>query len=283
MKMTITDWRSKLFESEGPSVLDARIEPDFKQVVEEKCQPFLKAAGIDTSKPVRDWPVLYRGSDRFINVPYKIVPVRTDRRPRDTPKETHHKFNDIIAKAGGVANRTNSIFTSGDPSAASGYGDHLYLVFPVGNFHYTYATGIHDWTGALNPLFSPPYILPISDKKVERALNELLDLQELPWSDIVAPMVGHLRDHSTVIARHHVLSLASHELIPTSISHESRELLVAAWKQHRYFWDRPEALIGDLIAPRIRADDGSLKQAIKSGVEIMIHCNEVILVENEDD
>jgi hypothetical protein len=64
---------------------------------------------------------------------------------------TNDLYNTIIAKLGGVANRSNSIFVTGKREEASGYGK-AYIVFPIGNFNYTWSPAWADWYFAANTI-----------------------------------------------------------------------------------------------------------------------------------
>ncbi len=87
---------------------------------------------------------VYRGVGGKFH-PVFTAPIRTDRKPMDTPEHKHQGFNAIIAAAGGRANRSNAAFVSGDPKFASAYGE-VYVFIPLGNFHYTWSPLYRDWT-----------------------------------------------------------------------------------------------------------------------------------------
>lgn len=70
---------------------------------------------------------------------------KKDRRPLDTSAMRHAAFNGMIAAVGGVANRSNSIFTSGSATQASAYGN-VYVAIPLGLFYYTWSPVHRDWT-----------------------------------------------------------------------------------------------------------------------------------------
>lgn len=125
-------------------------DPGFKsqpeRVVEEfiqkNCQPWLKLARRES---------VYRGINtdgRTKSMAFTRKTVQ-NRRPKDTNLERHNFFNDMISMAGGVANRSNSIFVSGDTFAANDYGS-LYAVYPIGNFHYTWSPTWADWSEDLD-------------------------------------------------------------------------------------------------------------------------------------
>ncbi len=103
-----------------------------------KCQPWLKASKNGTL-------IVYRGiSDRGGLAFTKKT--REDREPKDTENDRHKAFDAAITAAGGVANRTNSLFCSANKARASIYGK-VYVLIPVGLFNYTWSPEWSDWTG----------------------------------------------------------------------------------------------------------------------------------------
>jgi hypothetical protein len=98
------------------------------------CQPWLKAA---------KGQIAFRGIQYDKSLAF-TRPVRPNRRPKDSPEETHEFFNKLITLAGGVANRNNSAFITTSEYTANIYGTR-YVVFPVGQFDYTYAMSYYDW------------------------------------------------------------------------------------------------------------------------------------------
>lgn len=106
-------------------------------VIAVKCAPYLK-----------QWnrkQMLYRGVGTPL--PYgqfaSIVNVRTNRRPTGSSKTHHTHLNKMFSGAGLKANRSNSLFCSGDKSQADMYGTPL-VVFPVGEFNYTWSPNVTD-------------------------------------------------------------------------------------------------------------------------------------------
>jgi hypothetical protein len=104
-------------ESAGKAIAD---------IIKDECQEWLGSTGGN---------IVYRGTN-YSAIAYRRA-VRSDREPKDSPEVFHDLFNKFIARAGGVANRTNSLFVTGDYGDAEGYG-HPYVVFPVGHFNYTW-------------------------------------------------------------------------------------------------------------------------------------------------
>lgn len=90
---------------------------------------------------------VYRGvDDSGLGYTYTFTQnIRQDRRPKDTDKKRHQEFNQAIASVGGVANRSNAAFVSGDYNQAEPYGS-VYVFVPLGDFHYTWSPEYADWT-----------------------------------------------------------------------------------------------------------------------------------------
>ena len=74
-----------------------------------------------------------------------IRKTRPDRRPKDTDMPRHKAFNAVIGAAGGIANRSNSLFTTSKYDIAADYGT-VFATIPIGDFHYTWSPYWSDWT-----------------------------------------------------------------------------------------------------------------------------------------
>lgn len=81
-----------------------------------------------------------------------IVEVPQNRNPRDSTSEHHNKLISRIQKAGGIANRNNSIFVTGRPEQALAFAvskefhrGKIFAVVPVGNFNITWSENFRDW------------------------------------------------------------------------------------------------------------------------------------------
>jgi len=105
------------------------------ELIERDCQPFL-----------REWngKILWRGIKDTREKVLKL-PVRQDRKPRDTATVIHKALNFAFKKNGFTANRENSIFCSGSLSGLSTYGD-AYAVFPIGEYAISWSPDVNDWT-----------------------------------------------------------------------------------------------------------------------------------------
>lgn len=126
----------------GEGKLDPRGETYAAELVEladllkKNAQPWLSTVGVQ--------PSVYRGIQEFTGDYAFIRAPRPDRKPLTSPPQMHNLFNEMIEDKGLVANRSNSTFVSGDKGFADGYGV-IYVVIPLGEFHYTWAEGFKDW------------------------------------------------------------------------------------------------------------------------------------------
>lgn len=75
---------------------------------------------------------------------------RKYRRPVDSSPEVNTIMNLMIDIAGGEAHRNNSIFVTGNQSIASSYGQE-YIIFPLGEYHYTWSPVYKDWFAVFTP------------------------------------------------------------------------------------------------------------------------------------
>jgi RNase P/RNase MRP subunit p29 len=66
------------------------------------------------------------------------------RKPKDSNRDLHELVNGTINSLGFTANRENSMFVTGDRSQASGYGNSLYIMFPVDGFTFTWSQTVKD-------------------------------------------------------------------------------------------------------------------------------------------
>lgn len=113
------------------------------QYVEANAQPWIEASlnlRLSFVRGIRTFSK-YPGSEKAVF----IRNVRRNRDPKDTAPERHKMFNAAIQAAGGIANRSNSIFVTSSMAEASVYGD-VYIVVPLGEFHYTWSPKWADWT-----------------------------------------------------------------------------------------------------------------------------------------
>ena len=178
------------------------------EVLRRDCQPWISESGL--------WTLL-RGASVMPDT-YTKVKVRQDRKPLDASPKFQKFQNLIFHKAGLIANRSNSLFTTGSTDHAKAFGN-LCVVFPIGKFNYTWSPNIRDGYEMLDRIYTLP-----SGKTFGSSLYDKLE------DDTFDP----------------------------------NEYAISMQKALEY-----------------RGDDGSLVQAIKSGNEIMIHCQEAYLIDRE--
>ncbi len=85
---------------------------------------------------------LYRGirssDDALYGKPFDA------RKPKDSNRDLHELVNGTINNLGLPANRENSMFVTGDRGQASGYGNSLYIMFPIDGFTFTWSQTVKD-------------------------------------------------------------------------------------------------------------------------------------------
>lgn len=119
----------------------------------------------EVGQPMR---LMYRGYERYSEEPFHR-PYRTDRDPKDSGLYHQSLYNGAIEIAGGTADRSNSIFVSGNMVHARKYGE-VYVVFPMGDFNYTYHMGVKDWYDKFGPALEG--VAPAYFEKFERTLMQ---------------------------------------------------------------------------------------------------------------
>lgn len=129
----------RLIEHELQHLKDNGISVDkVRNFIKENCQPFLLEG---VTKP------LYRGTSGSSGWAF-IKPIRSDRMPLDTSTRVTKMVNNAIISQNLVANRTNSVFCTGNADEAAVYGD-VFCVIPIGKFSYTWSPDIQDLTNDL--------------------------------------------------------------------------------------------------------------------------------------
>lgn len=106
--------------------------------IKKNCKPWMKEVGNSKNRVYRGFNSVDSGKLAFTKV------TRPDRKPKDSSKRDHDIMNQIIDVAGKTANRSNSMFVSGEYDVAVSYGS-AYVVIPIGQFDYTWHTEISDW------------------------------------------------------------------------------------------------------------------------------------------
>lgn len=140
---------------------------DTADMIKKYCRPWLTQAGTEQflSRGIRE-PWRPEGTSR---VKVFVKNIRTDRKPRDSSKKAHRIFNMLIDMVGGVANRSNSMFAHITDSYAGLYGRY-YVVFPVGEFHYTWSPEFKDLTMNLEDKFYK--LMDVSDETKQKAYQK---------------------------------------------------------------------------------------------------------------
>ncbi len=133
MRLNEISYKPKDINLQNPAGSIAAIQ----EFIEANCQPWLKES---------KGKYVYRGLNKNVYAHMQVFTrnVRQNRKPRDSTEMMQNFFNTIIGIAGGIANRTNSMFVYGSPMPTSSYG-HTFYVFPIGDFNYTWSTVWHDW------------------------------------------------------------------------------------------------------------------------------------------
>jgi hypothetical protein len=137
-----------------------------RKYIETNCKPWIRESG---------GKFVYRGiNELYAHKPVFTRNIRQNRRPTDSSLELHNLFNTIIGIAGGIANRTNSMFVFGSSFQTENYG-HPFYVFPIGEFHYTWSPVWHDWYTARDDIkagFAGIRDTTVLDKKLKAKIKK---------------------------------------------------------------------------------------------------------------
>lgn len=204
--------------------------------------------------------VFYRGTR---NAPKEknhvafVRKVRSDRKPRDSSVLLHNAFNTLIGLAGKVANRTNSVFATSSTHAALEYGP-MYVILPIGNFHYTWSTEWDDWVNAEDP--SRVIALAVEDSKHAARIQEL--------NKTIEAMTKECR----------TLSFGSKKRYKIGRERERLEVI----QRRLTNMVAKEAIAKKAILPNLtkvlKGDDGSLEQAARSQHEVLFSCASALYI-----
>lgn len=192
--------------------------------------------------------LLYRGTNKPVEVA-AIVSTRRDRRPTASTKEEHEVMNLAIQKAGKTANRTNSAFTTGAKNIARRYGS-VSVVIPVGDFNYTWSPMASDW-----------YAYNVNFHAFRRFAEKAL-----------RGVSFHEAGNATFMTYRHINELLPYLQKLYDLVIETKEIPAD---------DELKEILSDFIVSlfNIHGDDSTLNAAIRSGQEVMISCEEYILVD----
>lgn len=208
------------------------------------CEPWIREA---------QGHLTFRGTDRTNNRPAFTRRVRDDRKPRDSGPEENQLFEFFLEAAGSSARRHNSLYVTGREDYADSYG-FPHVVYPMGNFSYTWLPGVSDWGILANMMAHPPsrqWIVP------ER-------MAQTQWFQ-------HLTQHSMSEFPKSWETIL-HEEGPITLA----KVMIRDGRRH------PSIKITDSAiydTERIRQDvkvDQGLPEALKTGAEIMVRCNQAL-------
>ncbi len=115
------------------------------------CMPFI----IDISKLPITQNMIYSGRKGNQYIIKKDV--RKGRKPLDTPRYDHELFDDLLYDKFKIKGRSDTLFVTGDPSIASGYGNSVYMIFPIGSYKII-------WSDMVSDLYNNHYINQIYNK-----------------------------------------------------------------------------------------------------------------------
>jgi hypothetical protein len=126
-----------------------------RQLIEKYCMPFLKRSGKKG--------LLYRGVKQLKNYQGTVtvgdsgsqndddwavylMPVRKDREAMSTSPKLSKVIDDWFEEEKGIKARSQAVFCYGERgrSTAQGYGNHNCVLFPVGQFTYTWSPNVMD-------------------------------------------------------------------------------------------------------------------------------------------
>ena len=125
-------FKQYLIESSNPSV------EEVLQMIYTDCMPFVK----DVSNLYIGENLLYSGRKGFDSVIKKSV--RTDRKPKDSLPSVHKVFDELFYKKFGLKGRSSALFCTGDYNEAAGYGNTVYIIFPIDKYKILWSYRIFD-------------------------------------------------------------------------------------------------------------------------------------------
>lgn len=131
----LTIFTNEEYEENKDEVLDKIIER-----IKSDCKPWIQEFG--------GLVPLYRGI--ISNTPFfSRQYVRQDRKPRDSGREIHKKWDNFFKKEFGHPFRSASVFASTNYNDASDYGD-VFLIFPTQTYSYVFSPYVSDLTESFN-------------------------------------------------------------------------------------------------------------------------------------
>ena len=223
-----------------------RSKKPLREYIQKHCQPWLQES---------QGQLVYRGTNHATDQLAFVRTTRNSRQPRDSSPELHRLLNHWILSVEGGATRSNSVFLTGSVDVSEEYG-RSYVVFPVGDFLYTWSPEMEDWHGETEGnLDTLPVRNWLDRQAVQQALIDL-DVPSLRRED----RAQLLNDHD---------SSDQEWLHAASRSFYMGEYLEL---ENPRFWNK------DRLRVAIKVDQ-DLVPAIMSGNEIMVACREYVMVE----
>lgn len=232
-------------------------------LLEHHCRDFL-----DASKGVP----LYRGVNCKYEVFIKDVP--QDRIPKDSSQEFHAAYNQIAADLGWKTNRSNSICTTGDYDTARRYGSTVYVVFPKGEYHFLWSNQVRDMYNYYE--VSGDYLDRSEYKEAKREYREKMEEYEAYQREYEEWLDAHKRwrdemeqyQNATDEEREDMYDPSGDEPIEPDEIEEPEEP-----RSHDYDEEPNVEEIKNDMRYHYNEDD-DLYDAITSGHEVMVHCQE---------
>lgn len=158
--MTVISFKNFLLTENSRSIDDPaevihRIKTDCARFLNEI--DFYVAPGIENSTSIGHVNIpraLWRGTT-LVNTQFAKLPGNITRNPSDTSPEMHRLLVQHFDDHFGYPYRHAGVFCSSARSQAFGYGDNLFLVFPIGDYSYVYSPDIQDAYHAFDNHTSP--------------------------------------------------------------------------------------------------------------------------------
>jgi hypothetical protein len=237
-----------IIPSENSDELSKEID-ELVMFIKRHCQPWLKQSGNR---------MVYRGTEAKTSAPAFVKPVRKDRKPRDSTQAQHEFMNKIISICGGVANRSNSAFVTGD-SFVTGYGD-IYVVFPVGDFHYTWSKKVYDF--------------------YDFDWGEYYKLDELKvkYKPIYDKIISYYNMDDYKNSEEEILKKYKKQ-IDNAFAHEM--YLITRRSPESIQWSLDNYDLDKIKKHKLFICDQGLEQAIESEHEIMVACDQLLYIKSD--
>lgn len=240
--------------------------------INANCKPYI------SENPRYSDDYLFRGLKRKYDSAV-VIPGNKNRQPVDVPNKISLMLDKALIDAGFSAVRSNSIFATGELNEADEYsanGD-IYVIFPIGNFTYTYSKEVTDLYLALPKLFK------------SHALE--IDWYE-PIKNVFEMLPNNVVDHPKQVKIYDELrnkTMSLDELFnrlsknPDSLKRKFLNALASQSIIKQVFnnFDVPLKDSGLIDFIRENYSNTNLIDAIHSDVEVMINCDSYLAVPND--